>query len=104
MADEILETTTETPVPPVVEETPAPVQAAPPAASLVIEGEVKSERELQLEKQLAEEQERAKRAEVIAAEWQDKATRTPTPPAPAPKKVKRKLLLPTMFDNEGDDE
>jgi hypothetical protein len=93
---------TENQVPP--DETPAPVPASgspPPAAALVVNGEVKSERELQLEKKLAEQEDRAKRAEVIAAEWQDKATSVrPAPTPAAPKKVKRKLLFPTILDNE----
>ena len=93
-------------IPPV--ETPAPVPAPPPAAKLVVEGDVKSERELQLEKKLRD-------AELKAAELerdlQNVITEPPPvptvpPPAPAPKpaKVKRARMFPTILNMGDDDE
>jgi hypothetical protein len=62
---------------------PAPVQAEnppgesvpapPPAAQLVITGEVRSEREIQLERDLETERKRARNAEILAAEKEREA-------------------------------
>lgn len=88
MADENPTAPPEVPNHPVPSPDPAPPPpAAPPAAALVVAG-TKNERELELERKLEAESERARKAEIIAAEWQDKATKLPPIPAAA-KKVKR---------------
>lgn len=109
MADEIPETpveeTIQTPPAPVpqVQTEARPAAAPPPAASLVIDGE-KSERELQLERDLETERDRAKKAEIIAAEWQDKATTLKEIPAPPkPPKVKRGRSVADIILGNDDD-
>jgi hypothetical protein len=92
----------------------APLQAPPPAANLVIHGE-KSEREIHLEKLLSERdseisdaQRGRLEAERQAAEFErenQELKKIPAAPAPVKeKKVKRKLLFPTMFDDDDEEE
>ena len=82
----------DTQIPPVTP--PASVPAPPPAADLVIKGEVKSERELTLERELQKERDRALEAERKAAEFErDNQVLKSIPvaaPAPTVQKVKRK--------------
>ena len=91
--------------PPIPPENPAPpVQASPPATALVLNG-TKSEREIELERKLDAETERAKKAEVIAAEWQreNEDLKTIPRPAPAPKpKRKHNWLSPVIGAEEED--
>jgi hypothetical protein len=86
---------------------------APPAAALVINGDIKSERELKLESDLAAEREARRKAEIIAAEKEDEATRLreiqsrppSVPPVnPAPKKVKRARLFATVLGSSAEDD
>ena len=83
----------EVPTPEVPAENPTPatevpVSAAPPAAALVING-TKSEREIQLERDLEKERDRAKRAEIVAAEKEREVQELKKIPAvPKPKKEK----------------
>ena len=88
-------------IPPVA--APETVPAPPPAAALVVNGVVKSERELELEKKLLETERRA-------AELERDLQNVTEPPSPAPApekkpaKVKRSRLFPTVLNMGGDDE
>ena len=103
MPDEIPPPAPETPEVPAAP-SPAPVPPAPPAARLVVEG-LKSEREIELERALETERDRAKRAEIIAAEAERKAQELlQIPKPPAPKKEKRKPgWSDPVFDDDADD-
>jgi len=97
--------TDQTPRPPV-----ATAAAAPPAAALVVQGEIKSERELKLEKKLADAEAAQRRAEVIASEKELEAQtlreiQSRPPEAPTkPSKVKRKFLINTLLRSEVEEE
>ncbi len=94
--------TPEVPAAPVGQPQGSPVQTPPPAARLVVEG-VKSEREIELERALETERDRAKRAEVIAAEAERKAQellQIPKPPAPPKEKRKRNWSDPVFSDDD----
>jgi hypothetical protein len=71
--------------------TPAAAAAAPPAAALVVHGEIKSERELQLERQLEETARRMKEMEIEIAEQERDVEELKKIPAatPPPKPAKR---------------
>jgi hypothetical protein len=110
MSDEILPPVEATPSPvstpapaPVVPASPVPAPTAtsepPPAARLVAQG-VKSETEIQLEGRLTAAERRALEAERKAAELERDVEELKKIPAPVAKKVKRKFLFPTMFDND----
>jgi len=104
MPDEIPPLTPETAEVPAAP-SPSPVPPAPPAARLVVEG-VKSEREIELERALETERDRAKRAEIIAAEAERKAQELlQIPKPPKPKKEKRKPgWSDPVFDNADDED
>ncbi len=101
MADEIPPTPAETPVPPVVNETPAPIQTPPPAASLVVNG-VKSETEIQLEGRLSVAERRAIEAERKAAELE--RDNQLLKEIPKPRRVKRWQLPSTLIGSEDDED
>jgi hypothetical protein len=78
---------------------PAPAAAPPPAAVVVLEG-TKTEREIQLEKDLETERLARRKAETDAAYAQDEFRRLkeiPMPPPPNPKKSRN-----TFFDDPED--
>ena len=62
---------------------PAPLAAPPPAAEIVLTGE-KTERELQLEKDLEAERQSRKKIELDNAQLQDEVHRLKSPPPPTP--------------------
>jgi hypothetical protein len=68
---------------------PTPTPEPPPAAKIVVTGE-KTERELQLEKDLETERQAKKKVELDNAQLQDKVHRLSTPPAPADPPAPRK--------------
>ncbi len=88
-----------------IEETPAPATPAEPkAARTVLDG--KTEREIALENQLALANSETKKAQTIAAEWQDKAkqlkdVQTSTPAAGKKKKRGLRLTLLHPDPDEG---
>jgi|SRR5882724_4173584 len=111
MPDEIPQTPTGpqvvSPVPPV--ETKPHVPSAPPATNLIVHGEVKSERELAIERREAEIARRESTVKDVETNLSDKerkiqereaALRTPTP-APAPKKEKRRHFLSPLINTQG---
>ena len=77
----------ENPPPPAPAPEPAPPEP-PPATKIVVSG-TKTEREIELETKLAEESDRAKRAEIIAAEHQDENKRLRAAQAAPAKKIQR---------------
>ena len=81
-----------TPAPPAIPPPPAPG----PAATVVIEG-TKTEREIELEKQLEEAQQGLKKVQTDAAYLQDENFRLKqvpaVPPTPAPKKQRAFVTL-----------
>ena len=89
---------------------PAP-GAPPPAAALVVHGDVKSERELEIDRREAATDERERKAreieDGIARREMEVQTREEilrgVPPAPV-KKVKRIRLFPTILNTDPDDE
>lgn len=85
--------------------TPAPV-APPPAAKVVLDGNV-TEETLELRKKLAESEGARKKAEQDAAYAADEARRLKelqsVPPAPPAKPKKRSPFLPTLLHSEEED-
>lgn len=85
----------------------APVQAPPPAAFLVSHGEVKSERELELERQLAETEankdREAREMQTRIAEL-ERDKQNLLSPTPVPIKQKKGRLFPTVIKFDSDDE
>jgi hypothetical protein len=85
------------PSPPVVPEPPPPPDppaAPPPVAEIVLTGE-KTERELQLEKDLDSERNSRKKVELDNTQLQEQVHRLKSPPPPdAPPKPRRKKRTP----------
>lgn len=71
------------PTPPASPPTSPGPAAPPPVAAIVVNGD-KTERELQLEKDLAAERQAKKQVELDNAQMQDELHRMKTPPTPAP--------------------
>ena len=114
MADEI-PTPQVPPAPPVPppDQTPPGVQAPPPATNLVVHGEVKSERELAIERREAEIARRESITKDVELNLSDKerkiqereeALRNAPPVSSPPEKVKRKYLVRTLINTDPDDE
>jgi hypothetical protein len=79
--------------------TPAAVAAAPPAAALVVHGEIKSERELQLERQLEATAARMKKMEIEFSEKErDVAELKKIPRAPPPAKPAKRTRARNCTD------
>jgi flagellar motility protein MotE (MotC chaperone) len=107
MADEV--PSTEIPQPEIPPANPAP----PPAASLVVNGIIKNERELQLERrenELAERERKAReleekvaRREMTIQEREKILATVPPVPTPKPAKVKRARLFPTILNTDPDE-
>lgn len=102
------------PVPPPDQAPPNLSTAAPPhATNLVINGEVKSERELEIERRetaleienskLRETQLTLAQREKNIQDREDALRHAPTP-EPKPEKVKRKFLIRTLINTEPDNE
>lgn len=77
---------------------PAPAPAAPPAAAAVVNG--KTERELQLEKDLESERAARKKSETDAAYLQDENRRLKEIPTPAAPKKSRGWVFPDEEEEE----
>lgn len=90
------------PAPPVqTENPPESVQAPPPATAIVVTGEIKSEREIQLEKKLAFAEDRAKKAEFIAAERErDVQSLKQIAAMPEPVKMRGRWWMPIIGNEE----
>ena len=93
-------------------QTPPNIPAPPPATALVVKGEVKSERELALDRRETEVAGRESVTRDVENNLSDKerklqereaALRT-TPTVPAPKKEKRKFLIRTLINTQPDNE
>ncbi len=95
---------------------PAPVPPAPPAgakpqaANLVVNGVVKSEREIEIDRResaAAERERLARETETTISErerkLQEREDALRAGPVTRPVKVKRSVLLPTMFDTDDDE-
>jgi hypothetical protein len=101
------------PAPPVQTQNPPPAPPVPagnppPAAHLVVTGDVKSERELELERKLDAAERARREAEIIAAEKEDEAARlreiqSRPPEITKPNRPKRQRLggiICTVEDDE----
>ncbi len=99
----------EIPQPEIPPQNPAP----PPAASLVVNGDLKSERELVLERrenEIAERERKAReleekvsRREMTIQEREEILATVPPVPTPKPAKVKRARLFPTILNTDRDE-
>ena len=116
MADEIPPTQVPAtpPVPPPDQARPNVQAAAPPATSLVVHGEVKSERELAIERREAEIARRESITKDVELNLSDKERKiqereealrnAPPVPTPAPEKVKRTFFIRTLINTDTDNE
>ncbi len=102
------------PVPAPDQARPGVQAAAPPATALVVNGEVKSERELAIERrelEIARREEVARGVETNLSdkerkiqEREDALLNAPPVPAPKPEKVKKKFLIRTLINTNPDNE
>jgi len=83
----------ENPPPPPVEVPPLP--APPPAANLIVNGVVKSEREVELEKRLTAAEQEKRQLEMTVSERERDIQELKKIPVPRSEKLKRKSWLPS---------
>jgi hypothetical protein len=77
---------------PEVSEPPVPTVNPPPAANLVVNGNVRSEREIQLEREREELLRRQRELETVVSEKERDIQELKKIPTPAPEKPKRKIF------------
>jgi len=85
-------------------QTPSPSQPAPPpAANLVVNGDVTDERALALarrEREISEREARARQIETEISEREAKINEREEILSAAPRPKRQKLILPTVFDED----